>query len=137
MTLEPAVRRFLEGTSPPLLASVATVRADGRPHVVPVWYGLEGDALDVWTTDERAWVRNLQRDPRVAVSVHEAEAPFRAVILSGSAEVVTADSEDVMRRIERITERYVAADAVADYVAGWPSLRTIVTIRLADVRARV
>jgi len=41
-----------------------------------------------------------------------------------------------VRRIERITGRYVAADGVAAYAAGWPSLRTIVTIHPTGVRTR-
>jgi PPOX class probable F420-dependent enzyme len=138
ITLRPEIKRFLQQTSPPLVATIATVRSDGHSHVVPVWYRLAEDAISVWTTDTRVWVRNLLRDPRVAVSVHEDESPFQAVILDGVANVVTADADAVMQEIHRITERYVDPQRVEAYVAEWPALRTLVTIRPTVIRtARV
>jgi PPOX class probable F420-dependent enzyme len=133
--LQPDLRQFLERARPPLVATVSTVRADGRPHVVPVWYRLVDDAMTIWTSGTRVWVRALERDPRVAVSIHEDERPYRAVILDGEAEIVTADSDDVMGEAHRITERYVAPGRVAAYVAEWPLLRTLVTIHLTAIHS--
>ncbi len=46
---------------------MATVRNDGRPHVVPIWFDLDGDDLvfTTWHTSVKA--ANLRRDPRVSI----------------------------------------------------------------------
>ena len=66
-------------------AKVATVRADGRPHVKPVWFepaGQPGAFQLLFTTDSRTVTgRDLSRDPRVAVSVDD-PAPLYSLFLS-------------------------------------------------------
>jgi hypothetical protein len=89
----------------------------------------------VWTTDARHWVRHIARDPRFAFSVQEGEPPYGGVIMHGTAEVRTGDGEDISEEIRRITRRYIAADEVEAYIAGWPDLRTIVTLRPDRVKA--
>jgi PPOX class probable F420-dependent enzyme len=126
---------FLDRTHPALLGVVATLRRDGAPHVVPVWYRYDGEAVHVWSDERRAWVRNLVRDPRVAFSVQEIEPPYAAVIMRGRAEVTTSDDEWVSAEIRRITSRYIEAAEVESYVAGWSHLRTIVTIRPDTIRS--
>ena len=123
------VRELLERTGPALLGVVGTLRRDGSPHVVPVWYRWDGEAVRIWTTEERGWVRNVLRDPRVAFSVQEPQPPFAAVVIHGRAEARTGSGADVDEEIRAITRRYIAEEEVEAYVAGWASLRTIVTIR--------
>jgi PPOX class probable F420-dependent enzyme len=122
-------RSFLARSDPALLASVATVRGDGSPHVVPVWYRWHAERVLVWTTETRAWVRNVRRDARVSVSVHETAPPFAAVLLRGAAEVHTGADAWITDEILAITRRYVPAAEVDAYVAGWAQLRTIVSVR--------
>jgi hypothetical protein len=93
-----------------------------------VWYRWDGGAVTIWTTEARAWVRNLRRDPRAAFSVQTSEDPYPAVVMRGTATVATADDAATMAEIRAITRRYVAPGGVEDYIAGWPDLRTIVTI---------
>jgi PPOX class probable F420-dependent enzyme len=119
---------FLDRTEPALLGVVGTVRRDGAPHVVPVWYRYHGEAVCIWSDQGRGWVRNLRRDPRVAFSVQELEPPFAAVVMHGRAEIRTGDEEDVTGEIWRITSRYIERSEVEGYIAGWAHLRTIVTI---------
>ena len=71
--------------------------ADGSPHVVPVWYRWDGHDVLVWTHEERLWVRNLRRDPRVAFSVQEPKPPYGAVTVRGQAEIRTAGAEAGLR----------------------------------------
>jgi PPOX class probable F420-dependent enzyme len=56
----------LEG---PVLAHLVTLEPDGRPQVSIVWIGLDGDALVAAHLLEHRKVRNIRRDPRVALSV--------------------------------------------------------------------
>jgi PPOX class probable F420-dependent enzyme len=128
------VNVFLDRQNPPLVGVVGTTRADGSPHTVPVWYRWDGHAVRVWTHEERLWVRNLRRDPRIAFSAQETKAPYAAVTMRGHAEISTtsADADDEIRRI---TRRYLAEDELAEYVAAWSHLRTIVSIHPAAIRA--
>jgi PPOX class probable F420-dependent enzyme len=118
---------FLGQTFPTPLGVVGTLRRDGSPHLVPVWFRWDGTAVTIWTTEERAWVRNLMRDPRTALSVQTFEAPYPAVVMRGAATVATADAA-TMDEILAITRRYVPAEGVDRYVADWPNLRTIVRV---------
>jgi hypothetical protein len=83
--------------------------------------------VTIWTTETRAWVRNLLRDPRVAFSVQTFEEPYPAVMMRGNATVATAD-DATTEEIRAITRRYIVPEGVEGYIAGWPDLRTIVTI---------
>jgi PPOX class probable F420-dependent enzyme len=130
MSMSPAeVVAFLDRTEPALLGVVGTLRGDGSPHVVPVWYRYDGEAVYIWSDEGRGWVADLVRDPRVAFSVQELEPPYAAVVMHGSAEVRTSDGEDVSEEIRRITSRYIEPPEVENYIAGWAHLRTIVTIQ--------
>jgi PPOX class probable F420-dependent enzyme len=121
------VTDFLER---PLLGVVSTLMADGSPHQVPVWYRWDGERIHIWTHDERLWVRNVLRDPRVAFSVQEPAPPFAAVAMRGQAEVDHDDPDE----IRRITGRYIEPAEVEEYVSAWPGLRTLVRIRPAHLR---
>jgi len=50
---------------------LATVRQDGRPHVAPVWFDLDGDTVVFTTWHETVKAANLRRDPRVAICVDD------------------------------------------------------------------
>lgn len=123
------IQSFLDSTSPAMLGVVGTLRKDGAPHVVPVWYRYDGEAVRIWTTEERGWVTNVLRDNRVAFSVQEPEPPYAAVVMHGRAAIETSESAEVSEEIRRITRRYIAEPEVESYIAGWRDLRTIVTIR--------
>ncbi|KWW99131.1 PPOX class F420-dependent oxidoreductase [Carbonactinospora thermoautotrophica] len=71
-------------------AVVATFRADGRPHLSPVLAGVdEKGRVIISSTEDRVKVRNLRRDPRIAVCVF-AEGFFGPWLqVEGDAEVVS------------------------------------------------
>jgi PPOX class probable F420-dependent enzyme len=119
---------FLDQADPALLGVVATLRADGGPHTVPVWYRYDGQRIHIWSHEPRAWVQNVLRDNRVAFTVPETRPPFGAVILRGRAQVRTGAAPEIVAEIHAITRRYIPAQEVESYVAAWPQLRTIVSI---------
>jgi PPOX class probable F420-dependent enzyme len=119
---------FLGQTFPTPLGVVGTLRTDGSPNLTPVWFRWDGSSVKIWTTDTRAWVRSLQRDPRVAFSVQTFEAPYPAVVIRGRATMTSGDESSVLDEIRAITSRYVGPEEVEPYVTDWPALRTIVTI---------
>jgi PPOX class probable F420-dependent enzyme len=109
------VREFLrQGTR---TAKLATVGPDGHPHVVPVWFVLDGEHLVVTTMSGSAKARHLARDPRVAVSVDDERPPFAFVALRGTA-TLHPKPADLLDWTTRIAHRYTAgSDVDADELA--------------------
>jgi PPOX class probable F420-dependent enzyme len=100
-------RAFLmEGTR---TAKVATVRADGRPHVAPIWFVLDGDVVVFNTGAGTVKGKALRRDPRVVLCVDDEQPPFAYVIIEGTAEFDT-DPVDMLAWATRIGGRYMGAD---------------------------
>lgn len=101
MTVLPASARELIRSGP--LAHCATVNADGSPQLSVVWVGLDGDELV--TAHMGAWrkVTNLQRDPRVALSI-EAESRNavgmqHSLTIHGRARVTEGGAADVLQQL--------------------------------------
>ncbi|NGN67528.1 PPOX class F420-dependent oxidoreductase [Streptomyces sp. A7024] len=90
-------------------AKLATVRADGSPHVAPVWFVLDGDDVVFNTGVETVKGRNLARDGRVALCVDDDTPPFAFVTLFGRA-TLSEDLDDMVRWATRIGARYMGED---------------------------
>jgi PPOX class probable F420-dependent enzyme len=101
------IREFLlHGTR---TAKLATTMAGGAPHVMPVWFVLDGDDL-VFTTDaDSVKGRNLRRDPRAAVVVDDQAAPYAFVHMRGSV-TLGEDLDELLRFATAIGGRYMGAD---------------------------
>lgn len=108
--LAPDVVEFLRR---PHVASLATVRPNGRPHVTPVWYEYEGGEFVVSTFREAQKARNVSRKGFAALSIHTAGAPFQHVIAEGTARV-GSPLDNVWR--ERLAVRYLGESAGRAYV---------------------
>ncbi|MER0484444.1 PPOX class F420-dependent oxidoreductase [Streptomyces sp. Edi2] len=107
-------RAFLsEGTR---TAKIATTRADGRPHVAPVWFLLDGDHLVFNTHKNTIKGRTLIRDGRVALCVDDDRPPFSFVTIEGRAQV-SEDVPQVRDWAGRIAARYVGKDRAPEYGA--------------------
>jgi hypothetical protein len=103
------------GVLPPRTAKLATVRADGRPHVAPVWYVLDDDGSLVFNTGEATVKgRNLRRDPRVALCVEDDRPPFSFVTMEGVVEI-SDDLDEVRLWASRIGGRYMGDDRAEEY----------------------
>ena len=68
------------------IAHLATLMMDGSPHSVPLWVGVEGERLALFTETDTLKDRNLRHDPRVAVSVTAADNPYSMAFVRGTAE---------------------------------------------------
>src|SRR4051794_37216191 len=102
---------LLEGTR---TAALGTVRGDGRPHVAPIWFTLDGDDLLFTTGEDTVKGANLRRDGRVALMVDDEEPPFVFVSIEG--DVSLSDDLDTMRHwATRIAARYMGEDQAAAY----------------------
>src|ERR1700681_3957555 len=113
---EAEVRSFLTAL-PARTGKLATVRADGRPHVAPVWYDVDDDGLLVFNTGTSTVKgRNLARDPRASMCVDDEQPPFSFVVLEGVAEI-NDDLTEVRRWATRIGARYMGTDRAEEYGA--------------------
>lgn len=72
---------------------VSTLMPDGSPHVAPVWIGLEDDRLCFVKQVGSLGLRNLETDPRVAVSVQDHANPYRSALLRGAVATITPGEE--------------------------------------------
>ena len=112
MMLPDEVKRFLAyGTR---TAKLATVRADGRPHVVPVWFVLDGDDIVFTTGTTTVKAAAMRRHPRVALCVDDETPPYAYVTVEGTA-TVDPDAADVLAWATRIAARYMGADQAEEY----------------------
>ncbi|HEX9012340.1 MAG TPA: PPOX class F420-dependent oxidoreductase [Anaerolineaceae bacterium] len=105
-------REFLAGGR--RTAKLATVREDGMPHVVPVWFVLDGDDLLFTTWHTTAKYRALQHDPRLALCVDDEEPPYAFVMMEGTA-TLEEHAPDLLEWATRIATRYMGADLGASY----------------------
>ena len=116
------VAAFL-GSLPARTAKLATVRADGRPHIAPIWYIVDGSTAgpdspigDIVFNTGVATVKgsNLSRDPRVALCIDDDTPPFTFAIVEGTV-TVTEDPEQLVHWATAIAGRYMGADQAEAY----------------------
>ncbi|WAP53969.1 PPOX class F420-dependent oxidoreductase [Streptomyces luomodiensis] len=113
MTKDQWQKFLMEGTR---TAKLSTVRADGSPHLAPVWFLLDGDDLVFNTGQDTVKGRNLARDGRVAICVDDDRPPFAFVTLRGHAELID-DLKQVRDWATRIAARYMGEDRAEEYGA--------------------
>jgi PPOX class probable F420-dependent enzyme len=96
----------MEGTR---TGKVATARKDGRPHVVPVWFVLDGEDV-VFTTSARSVKgQALRRDRYACMCVDDQAPPFSFVMIEGPVEL-SSDLDELGRVATRIGRRYMGDD---------------------------
>jgi PPOX class probable F420-dependent enzyme len=96
-------------------AKVATRRPDGRPHVAPVWFVLDGDDLVFTTGRDSVKGRNIRHDPRVMVSIDDETPPFSFVLIESSAHLFEPSPGDLLPWTIQIAERYMGAKQAEAY----------------------
>lgn len=106
--LIPELRALIESGP---LAHLSTVNPDGSPQVSIIWIGLDGDDIISGHMHDAVKLRNIRRDPRVAISLQAPIPPgtFLAdnAVLYGTARVSEGGAAEVLHRLGRV---YVAPD---------------------------
>jgi hypothetical protein len=95
-------------------AKVATVRANGLPHVKPVWFVLDGDGLIFTTHESYVMTRHLRRDPHIALTIDDQEAPYSYAIIEGTV-ALSDDLDDLVRWATVIGGRYMGVDRAEEF----------------------
>jgi PPOX class probable F420-dependent enzyme len=108
MALDDATKQVVDGKN---FGVLATVNPDGSPQTSVVWVGLDGDEVVISAMAHRRKVRNIQRDPRVSLTITDAANPYRAVEIRGDADVI----DDPERSVSfRLSHKYAGEDPPAD-----------------------
>ena len=100
--------------SPARTAKLAIVRADGAPHVAPVWVDLDGDDVVFMTSADTIKGKAILRDPRVSLCFDDERPPFSFVTVAGTAAVDT-DPATLLHWATRIAGRYMGAEQADAY----------------------
>lgn len=106
MATIPATHRDL--IERPNFAHLATLMPDGSPQVTPVWVDLDGDTILINTAEGRVKTRNLDRDPRVALSIADQQNPYRYIQVRGR--VVERTHEGADAHIDKLAKKYLGQD---------------------------
>ena len=113
MTRDEALAFIAEGTR---TGHLATVRADGRPHVAPIWFVVDGDDIVFNTGAASVKGRNLAREGQASISIDVAVPPYSFVIASGQV-TISEDPEDLLAYATRIGGRYMGQDRADEFGA--------------------
>lgn len=100
--------------SPARTAKLAVVRADGSPHVAPVWVDLDGDEIIFMTGADTIKGKAIRRDPRVSLCWDDERPPFSFVTVAGVASI-SDDPSSLFEWASRIGGRYMGQDRAQEY----------------------
>ena len=87
---------------------VATVGPEGEPQVNPVWFDWDGEHLTFSQTTTRRKLRNLEQEPRVAISILDPANPYRYLELRGRAVRIEPDPDKAF--IDRMAQKYLGEE---------------------------
>jgi PPOX class probable F420-dependent enzyme len=99
---------------PARTAKLAVVRADGSPHVAPVWVDLDGDEIIFMTSADTIKGKAILRDPRVSLCWDDERPPFAFLTIAGAC-TTSVDPDELLRWGTRIGGRYMGADQAEAY----------------------
>ena len=93
----------------PILATLAPIDGQGRPHLTPLWIDLDGDDLIINTAQGRAKARHIEANPEVGVTVIDPDDPYNVVALRGTVTDITTDGADA--HIDALAKKYLGVDS--------------------------
>jgi PPOX class probable F420-dependent enzyme len=115
---------------------LAVSRPDGRPHVTPIWFVLDGDDVVLTTESSSVKGKALRRDPRAALCVDDQEPPYSFVTIEGLA-TLSGDLDELRRWATTIGARYMGADRAEEFGArNGVAAELLVRLRITRVVAQ-
>jgi PPOX class probable F420-dependent enzyme len=91
---------------------LSSIRPDGRPHVVPVWFTWDGAIVDLFSKPNAQKVRNVRAHPEVMLAIGRPEAEWDVELIEGTASVL--DEPTASRVSNALFEKYAALMARAE-----------------------
>ena len=93
---------------------LAVARPDGRPHVTPIWFALDGDDVVFTTHESSVKARALRRDPRATLCVDDQRPPYSYVMVEGEA-TLSGDLPEVRHWATVLGGRYMGDDRAEEF----------------------
>lgn len=114
---------------------LAVTREDGRPHVTPIWFALDGDDVVFTTYGSSVKARALRREPRATLCVDDQHPPYSYVMIEGEA-TLSDDLDEVRGWATVLGGRYMGEDRAGEFGArnGVPG-ELLVRLRIGKVIA--
>jgi PPOX class probable F420-dependent enzyme len=97
---------MLKGTK---TLNIATVKKNGSPHVVPIWFDLDNGNIVFTTGGDSVKAKNMRRDPRVCLTVDDQTPPYAFAQIEGIA-TFSEDLKEMLYWATRIGRRYMGDD---------------------------
>ena len=88
---------------------MSTVRPDGSPHLIPIWFSWDGEAILVASKPAAQKVRNLRANPVVMLALGQPEEDFDVGLLEGRAELVDTPAADLLPKSHLVKYRAAMA----------------------------
>ncbi|WP_092862524.1 PPOX class F420-dependent oxidoreductase [Quadrisphaera sp. DSM 44207] len=115
----------------PSTCYLSTLMPDGSPHLTQTWVDTDGQHIVINTVAGFQKLRNVERDPRVAVAVFDPAAPVRYYSVRGRVVATTTDGG--AEHIEALAHKYTGGPY--PWYGGRDQVRTVVTIAAERVRS--
>ena len=115
----------------PSTCYLATTMPDGSPQLTQTWVDTDGEHILINTVQGHQKVRNIERDPRVAVSVSDPAKPSRYVAVRGR--VVESTTDGAAEHIEVLAQRYLGGPY--PWFGGRDQIRVLVRIAADRIHA--
>jgi PPOX class probable F420-dependent enzyme len=115
----------------PSLCFIATTMPDGSPQLTQTWVDTDGTNILVNTVQGFQKIRNIERDPRVALNVADAKQPFSYYIIRGR--VLDVTTEGAVDHIEALAQRYLGGPC--PWYGGRDQVRLKVTIEAEKINS--
>jgi len=113
----------LELLRKPCLCFLATTMADGSPQVTEVWGDTDGENVVINSVQSHLKVKNMARDPRVAIAIADPDEPRRFAQVRGR--VIEMTTEGGAEHIEQLAQKYLGGPY--PWFGGRDQVRVIVT----------
>src|SRR5215211_1514692 len=105
-TISPGFRKLLRE---PAYCQLATLMPDGSPQITQVWVDTDGEHILVNTFEGSQKIRNVRRDPRVAVNVVDTANAWRIAAVRGRVVDITTEGADDL--IDQLAKKYLGVDS--------------------------
>jgi PPOX class probable F420-dependent enzyme len=105
-------QQYLDLFDKKAFAHLATLMADGRPQVTPVWCDFDGTSVRINSAKGRVKDRNMRRDPRVTLAIQDPDNPYRYLEIRGHVVEITEAGADA--HIDSLAKKYLGVDKYPD-----------------------
>jgi PPOX class probable F420-dependent enzyme len=134
--LHPATVELAQGRN---YGAITTVLSSGRLQTHPIWVGTDGERLVVNTEIHRQKYKNVERDPKVTLTIRDEENPYRYAEVRGEV-VEKVTGQEARDHIDELSQKYHGEDYPPDSIEServmlWivPSRQTLVDQTAASI----